>query len=211
VIAATRPVEPALKGDRTEGPAPSGSNALDPSPQAAARSGPPDDGSFARLFAEHAAVVARVLRRMGVPDADLEDVTQEVFVVVYQRWQEFRGDSSLRTWVYGIALRKAMSHRRRKHVRDSLPLREEHLSSVAPGQQRALERGEQRQLLSTLLGKLDDKKREVFVLYELEHVEMQDIARLVDAPLHTCYSRLRAARDELKRQLQRLSHKEGLP
>jgi RNA polymerase sigma-70 factor (ECF subfamily) len=202
-------VEPALKGDRTEGPAPSGSNALDPSPQAAARSGPPDDRSFARLFAEHAAVVARVLRRMGVPDADLEDVTQEVFVVVYQRWQEFRGDSSLRTWVYGIALRKAMSHRRRKHVRDSLPLREEHLSSGAPGQQRALERGEQRQLLSTLLGKLDDKKREVFVLFELEQLSMADVSQVVGCDIKTAYSRLYAARSEVQAAVRRRQLRRG--
>ena len=68
---------------------------------------------LAAIFREHAPYVWRVLRRMGVREADVEDVTQEVFVVVHRRLPEFEGRSAMRTWIYGICLRVASDHRRR--------------------------------------------------------------------------------------------------
>jgi RNA polymerase sigma-70 factor (ECF subfamily) len=175
----------------------------------AAAQAPVDADEFARLFAAEAPRVWRVLRRLGIAQADLEDVCQEVFLVVYQRWHEFRGDSSLRTWIYGIALRKALGHRRRKHVRDSRPLA--HEPSTAPEQQQALESAEQRQLLQRALDRLGDGKREVFVLYELEQLAMREVADALGLPLHTAYARLYAARAELAATLRRLTATGGQP
>lgn len=166
-----------------------------------------DDRTFARIFAEHAQTVLRLLRRMGVGEADLEDVTQEVFVVLHRRYADFRGESSLKTFICGIAVRKAMSHRRRKHVRDEVSLEHHGIPSTAPAQQQRVEQRQRQEQLARLLQALDDKKRAVFVLYELEELPMKEIAALVEAPLHTCYSRLHAARDELKTQLSRLERR----
>jgi len=170
---------------------------------------PVDAGEFARLFAAEAPRVWRVLRRLGIAEADLEDVCQEVFLVVYRRWHEFRGASTLRTWIYGIALRKALGHRRRKHVRDAVPLA--HEPSVAPEQQQALESSEQRRLLQSALDRLGDGKREVFVLYELEQLAMREVANALELPLHTAYARLYAARSELGATLRRLIGPGGRP
>lgn len=171
----------------------------------------PEPEEFARLFTQQAPRVMRALRRLGVREADVDDVCQEVFVVVHRRWQEFRGESTRATWVYGIALRKAMAHRRRKHVRDEVALAEGHLQSVPPQQQRGLEQAQARRTLQSLLERIDDRKREVFVLYELEQLPMKEIAALCEVPLHTAYSRLYAARDELAAHARRMRALEAGP
>jgi RNA polymerase sigma-70 factor, ECF subfamily len=190
----TRPDEPAPLA----GPAPSPG-----APIAAA--------DFARLFAVEAPRVWRALRRLGVRDADLEDVCQEVFVVVHERWAEFRGDSSTHTWIYGIALRKALAYRRSAHARRATSLEPGDEPVIAPDQQRHLERAHARQVLQAALDQLDDGQREVFVLFELEQLAMREVAAALGLPLQTCYSRLYAARLELGAGLQRLAARGGWP
>jgi RNA polymerase sigma-70 factor (ECF subfamily) len=173
---------------------------------------PVDAAAFAQLFASEAPRVWRLLRRLGVLEADLEDLCQEVFLVVYQRWHEFRGDAAASTWVYGIALRKGVGHRRLKRVhaaRTSLP---EHAAPAVPAEQaRALEDADRRRILQAALDKLGEPQRDVFVLYELEELPMREVAALLDVPLHTAYGRLYAAREELAAELRRLSLKGGWP
>ena len=169
----------------------------------------PSTHAFAQLFCEHSATVVRVLRRMGVAEADLEDLAQEVFVVVYRRWADFRGDSSIKTWICGIAARKAMGHRRRRSVRDEIPAGDRPGGPNAGQSDRAFEQLEQRQVLGALLERLDPDKREVFVLYELEEMTMKEVAATVEAPLHTCYSRLHAARDLMRQHMNRLAAQES--
>src|SRR5262245_7483674 len=70
--------------------------------------------SVRQIFDEHARYVWRTLRHLGVADADLEDVCQEVFVTVHRKLPEFEGRSKLRTWLYGICLRVASDYRRRE-------------------------------------------------------------------------------------------------
>src|SRR6188768_4247016 len=68
------------------------------------------------IFDEHARYVIRTLRHLGIQEADVEDVAQEVFVTVHRKLAEFEGRSKLRTWLYGICLRVASDHRRRAYV-----------------------------------------------------------------------------------------------
>jgi RNA polymerase sigma-70 factor, ECF subfamily len=174
---------------------------------AAAAQPPVDADEFARLFAAEAPRVWRVLRRLGVPPADVEDVCQEVFVVIHRRWADFRGESSMRTWIYGIALRKAIGHRRHLYARKARPLGERDEPAVPPEQSDQLERAQARRTLQAALDRLGEGKREVFVLYELEQLSMREVAAALELPLHTAYSRLYAARTELGDALQRLAHK----
>src|SRR4051812_897557 len=116
------------------------------------------------VFDEHAGYLWRTFRHLGIPEADVEDLCQEVFVVVHRKLPEFEGRSSLKTWLYGIALRVASDHRRRAHVRHERPQAEaaEHLEAS-----RALgpdARNEARSELEALLGELDEDKRTVLVL-----------------------------------------------
>jgi RNA polymerase sigma-70 factor, ECF subfamily len=169
----------------------------------------PDPAEFAQLFASEAPRVWRALRRLGVRDADLEDLVQDVFLVVYRRWGDFRGESSLRTWIYGIALRRAFAQRRNRHARGVVDLGHPELPSQAPEQSRELARVELRGALQHALERLREGKREVFVLYELEELPMRDVAALLATPLHTCYARLYAARAELAVALRRAGHEGG--
>jgi RNA polymerase sigma-70 factor (ECF subfamily) len=148
------------------------------------------------VFHEHARYVWRALRHLGIPEADVEDLCQEVFVVVQRKLSEFEGRSELRTWLYGICLRVASDHRRRAHVRHEHPHPDPSeglaTSELGPEAQVAA-----RSALRALLDQLDDDKRDVLVLYELEGLTMKEVAEVVGCPLQTAYSRLHAARDRL--------------
>lgn len=172
-------------------------------PEDEARAEPPAQAvDFAQLFREMAPFAWRALRRLGVRERDAEDVLQEVFLIVHRRLPEFEGRSSLRTWVYGICLRKALDYRRLARVRrevvtDTMPeptarAEQEHRLAM----RRACER------LDAVLDTLDDDKRAVFVLFELEHITMKEIAALTDVPLQTAYFRLYGARKHVRQALE---------
>jgi len=158
---------------------------------------------LATVFREHAPYVWRVLRKLGVSEADAPDLCQEVFVVVHRKLPEFEGRSALTTWLYGICVRTASDHRRRAHVR-----REEVTDTVPEGRESApqpkdLARRQARALLDGALNALDEDKRAVFVLYEIEELPMSEVADAVGCPLQTAYSRLYAAREVVGRHFER--------
>ena len=120
-----------------------------------------------------------------------------LFVAVHRKLPEFEGRSKLRTWLYGICLRVASDHRRRAHVRRERaapdPARD-----LADAEARGPDhRAEARAALERLLSELDDDKREVVVLYEIEGLSMKEVAEVLGCPLQTAYSRLHAARDRM--------------
>jgi RNA polymerase sigma-70 factor (ECF subfamily) len=167
--------------------------------------------AFRALMSEHAPYVWRVLRSLGVAEADLPDVCQETFLVVHRRYEEFEGRSTLRTWICGVALRVASdyrgkAYRRREQPRDTLPELEE-----AAAQHVAVERRQAWQQLDALLAGLGEDQRRVFVLYEVEQLPMKDVAAIVACPLSTAYSRLHAAREVVREALARLRAEEGAP
>jgi len=155
-------------------------------------SGPPE---FNDVFAQNGRFVWRVLARLGVQRRDVPDAGQEVFLVVHRRLQEFDATrSSLQSWLYGICLRVASDYRRRHPNRREASV--EALQQVAavgePESAVATQRAWQR--LAGVLDGIDEAKREVFVLYELEELAMPEVAALVGCPLQTAYSRLHSAR-----------------
>lgn len=157
--------------------------------------------TFDDVYDEHFAFVWRSARALGVPDHAVDDVAQEIFVTVHARLDDFEGRSSLRTWIYGIARNVVRAHRRagRKHDRgapnegpvdpDSLfdPLEKDPENRAA--------RAQAARVLVALLDTLDDDKREVFVLAELEQLTVPEIADMLAEKPNTVYSRLRLARE----------------
>jgi RNA polymerase sigma-70 factor (ECF subfamily) len=117
-----------------------------------------------------------------------------VFVTVHRKLSSFEGRSSLRTWLYGICIRVASEHRRKAYVRHERPASEpapEQASHSGPGPDSSLE---QRLAVQRLLSVLDEDKRSVVVLYEIEGFSMKEVAEIVECPLQTAYSRLHAGR-----------------
>ncbi len=166
------------------------------------------DVTAAALFHEHAAFAWRLLRRLGVADADTDDVCQEVFLTVHRRLPDFEGRSSTRTWVYGICIRVAADYRKRTHSRREVPSPRPPERAVDASQEDDVALREARALLDRVLDGLDDDKRAAFVLYEIEELPLREIASALGCPLQTAYSRLQAARREVEDALHRLRAKE---
>jgi RNA polymerase sigma-70 factor (ECF subfamily) len=148
-----------------------------------------------------------VLRRLGVPESDAKDVCQEVFVTVHAKLDAIQSRGSARAFVYGVALRAAADYRRLARVR------RERLGAEVPEQHdpfshdASLDSARATAYLYEVLSRMADAKRELFVLYELEELSMTEIVEIVGCPPQTAYSRLHAARHEVKQAfLQRELH-----
>jgi RNA polymerase sigma-70 factor (ECF subfamily) len=168
--------------------------------QAAAVSVP----SFAEVFRAYSGFVWRVLLRLGVAESDVEDVAQEVFLGVHRNLHTFEGRCSLRTWVYGICHRRAIDYRRRASARPEVPTDEPPDAGEEATQEEGLDLELVRARLNQLLESLDDEKRAVFVMFEVEGLPMEEVAEVVGCPLQTAYSRLYAARRKVEALAQRM-------
>jgi len=153
---------------------------------------------FRAVFDEYGRYVWRVLRRMGVAEADVPDVAQEVFVILRRKQHHVPSPDKLRGFIYGIAVREASSHRRSARVRHERVTHEPPEQPIDAVQEADVDRARARAVLHAALARLDDAKRAVFVLYELEELDMREVAQAVGCPLQTAYSRLHAARDWVK-------------
>lgn len=150
---------------------------------------------FRALFDAHAAFVWRVLARHGVPQREVDDGCQDVFLVLYRRAGELTAGSNVRTWLYAVAVRVALAMRRRAHHRRE-QLTEVALEEGGPAQPfEALHSRELHQQLMAALASLPRVRREVFVLYELEDMTIAEAAQALGIPENTALYRLHAARD----------------
>jgi len=158
---------------------------------------------FEDVYRESFGFVWRSARRLGVRDAHLDDVVQEVFVVVHRRLADFEGRSSLKTWLFGITLRVVRDHRRSARRRDPGPPVDPDTLRAAGGPAHDAEKAEAVRVLHGLLDQLDDERREVFVMAELEQLPMPEIAEALGINVNTAYARLRIARGEFEQALAR--------
>ncbi|MCB9752025.1 MAG: RNA polymerase sigma factor [Myxococcales bacterium] len=162
---------------------------------------------FARIYRDHHDRVWRCLAALGVPEAALDDAAQDVFVIAYRRITAYDGRAPVRAWLYGIARKVALKHRERafRRARERLRLvdaaRTDEGGAPAPDEQVA--RSEAVSVVESCLERLDEDKRAVFVLSELEGLRAPEVAEALGIKLNTVYSRLRAARALFNRELER--------
>lgn len=148
------------------------------------------------IYRAHVEYVWTTLRRLGVADADLEDVAHDVFVTVHRRHADIDPARPLRPWLFGIALRLASRYRRTLHRRREVG--SDAHADLRDGRrdpQGDLEQRDARRMVFLALDRLNDEQRAVFVLHELEGTPVPAIAAELDVPLNTVYSRLRVARE----------------
>ncbi len=176
-------------------PAPSATSLAEPLPPT------PCPLQFEAVYRQYFASVWRVLRRLGVHPAQLDDAAQDVFVVVHRRLDDFEARGTPRSWLYAIALRVASEYRKRASRRQTQPLVD--VADSARGPSQAYELQESVRLLHLLLAELDDEKRTVFVLSELEQLTAVEIAEVLETNVNTIYSRLRVARRRFEAALHR--------
>lgn len=156
-----------------------------------------------QAFEQHFSMVWRSLRRLGVPQSALDDAAQDVFLVLHRRWGDFRHQSSLRTWIYGILLRVASDHTRRARRERARWSPEEvpELESSAESPDHLYQQREAALLLRLALAQLEDKEREMLVLIDLEERSVVEAAEALGINLNTAYSRLRRARQSFEKAL----------
>lgn len=169
---------------------------------------------FSEIYRENVAFVWRSLRRLGVSERYVDDVCQEVFVIVHRKLATFDASATVRTWLFGIARRVAADHRKLAHVRRETlasPSALDRDPALTADEPDALELRRARGVLDEILDELDDAKRAVFVLFELEEMPMSDVAKAVECPLQTAYSRLAAARKQVESAVMRRQLRGDMP
>jgi RNA polymerase sigma-70 factor, ECF subfamily len=159
-----------------------------------------------RMVNDHHDFIWRLLRRLGVPDADADDATQRVFMIAARRIADV-SDGSERSFLFGTALRVApetLRAARRQPLSidsDLSELRERRDS--APDPEELVARHRARQALDEILLALPLELRTVLVLFELEQMTKTEVAELLDLPVGTAVSRLRRAREQFRAELKR--------
>ena len=172
-------------------------------PPVGPRAQPEATRSFDEIYNRYFPFVWRCLRGMGVGSLSLDDAVQDVFLVVHRQLGGFRGESSVQTWLYGIA-RHVASNQQRRDQRKQAPL--EPLVSEpahpAPGPLERAEEAEAAVFVASFLAGLDDKKRDLFILAVLEEMTIPEVATALAIPLNTAYTRLRSVRADFERALE---------
>lgn len=153
------------------------------------------------LFAEHFALVWRLLRRWGLSEPDADDAAQQVFMIAARKIERIAPDRA-RQFLYGVAVRVARNarrglHRRREVLGDPPDVAHEH------GPEHHAELHNAWALLDELLAELPDDLRRVLVLAEIEQFEVPEIAEFEGIPVGTAASRLRRARASFREVLER--------
>ena len=160
--------------------------------------------SFQELFAAHARYVWLTLRRLGAQDAELEDLTHDVFLQVFRHLDEYDPERPIRPWLFAFALRVASEDRRRNRRRPQIVSDAVEVHDSAPTAIEQLLAHERRALARAALEELELNRRAVFILHELDGCPIPEVAASLAIPLATAYSRLRLAREDFARSTRRL-------
>ncbi|HEY3252917.1 MAG TPA: RNA polymerase sigma factor [Polyangiaceae bacterium] len=163
--------------------------------------GPPLE--FRAIYERWFSEVSRWIRAMGGPEAEREDLVQDVFLVVHRRLPDFDGQN-VAGWLYQIARHRVRDFRRLLWVKHllfgSVPLSES-LSKGGASPADSLETNEKRALLERLLQKLNESERAALVLFEIDGYSGEEIADIQGVPVNTVWARIHKARKKLKASL----------
>jgi RNA polymerase sigma-70 factor (ECF subfamily) len=164
------------------------------------------DVRFRSMVDAHFATVWRTLLHLGIPEASADDGAQQVFLVALRRLDEIRQGGE-RSYLLGIALRVAAEIRRAMRRRREVPMDAallEPLGSAGqqpPDQAAAIDQKRALAMLAGCLDGLSEKLREAFVLFEIEELSAPEVADLLGVPVGTVASRIRLAREQIRKSL----------
>ncbi len=160
-----------------------------------------DPAAFDEIFVRYQSMVFNLALRMSGSREVAADLTQDVFMRVYRHLGRFRGQSSLKTWIYRVALNCCRSRRaRRRPIIQELPEAEalvELQERSATPERAALARDAGRQV-ARALAKLPSPFREAVVLRDIEDLSYQEIAEILGVRIGTVRSRIARGRDKLR-------------
>ena len=163
---------------------------------------------FDSIYRQYFDFVWSSVRRLGVDPPAVDDVVQEIFIVIHSRVHTLERPEALRSWIYGVVRRTVSGHHRSRRMREHSGVAlaaEPDVRTHARTPSDLAEQNDQVKLLYSLLEELDEPKRDVFVMAELDELTVPEIAGILEIPLNTAYSRLRAARQAFEEALARRS------
>jgi RNA polymerase sigma-70 factor, ECF subfamily len=163
---------------------------------------PPLD--FPALYKDHFSYAWKTLRRLGVHERDLADITHDFFIVVLRALPQYDRTRPIKPWLFGIAFRVVSDYRRSPRVSRELLREAPEVPDVDLPADDRLAAAQARALLLRALEELDLDRRAVFVMHDLDGQAVPEIASALAIPLGTAYSRLRLARVDLAAAVKRL-------
>jgi RNA polymerase sigma-70 factor, ECF subfamily len=178
-------------------------------PDAASASAANDLANLRELYAQHSDFVRRAVLRVGGPAIDADDLTHEVFLVALRKWGRLPPETEPRAWLHGVATRAVWAARRKTRWRRRLGLAQAPTELPAPAPDADFERAEARARVYRLVDHMSEKKRSVFLMFEIEGLSGEEIASVVGCPLKTVWTRLFHARREFLAALEREKEREA--
>jgi RNA polymerase sigma-70 factor (ECF subfamily) len=163
-----------------------------------------DPAAFEQLMRRHNRALYRTARSIVKDDSEAEDVLQEAYILAFRGMQNFRGESSMATWLTRIVINEAIARTRRSSKAEIIQLDGEAVMDERNEQpEQALLRGEARRLIEQKIDGLPDAFRTVFVLRALEEMSVEETAACLDIPEATVRTRYFRARGLLREALSR--------
>lgn len=162
-----------------------------------------DRAALEAVFRAHAEGLARLLTRIVGPSIEIEDLLQDTFAAAIGAFRTFRGEASIKTWLYRIAIHVAHGHLRRPRHRREVELPDADAVAREPSASEAPEAREVAARLYAHLDALDATKRIALVLYAIEEHSIDEIAALMGASRAATRSRIFWARRALMKRMRR--------
>jgi RNA polymerase sigma-70 factor (ECF subfamily) len=171
-----------------------------------------EDAAYDELVRVYHAQIFHVAFRMLGDPGDAADVVQEIFLKVFRNISGFKGESTLKTWIFRIAFSEILNRLRwwkRRHRHATVSLDDDHdgngngyhVSDVRPTPEEALEHREQEIAIQGALSKLSGDHRSIVILRDIEGFSYGEIADVLGISIGTVKSRLARARADLKKTL----------
>lgn len=157
------------------------------------------------LYRREVKAIYGFLWKLGAMESEMEDLVHDVFVTAARRWSSYDARRPARPWLLGIAYRVYSDVRHARRPSGELPELVDH----APGPDESVAQQQARRILRGALATLPEERRTAFVLHELEGLSVNEVTALMEAPLPTTYSRLKLAREEVARAVERFRREEA--
>lgn len=159
---------------------------------------PPSQQEFAEAYRDHLGWMMHAVRRLGVAPTDLEDVAHDVFSTAWKKYDAYTPDRPLRPWLFGIAVRIVSNRKASRAGREELRAELDDRAGSAHRPDELLEGEVTRRHVLRALDALPLDQRALFVGHDIEHTAITELARELEVPLNTAYSRLRLARQRFQ-------------
>ncbi len=157
------------------------------------------------LYRTEVGAIYAFLWRLGVREADMEDLVHDVFITAARRWSSYEPSRPARPWLFGIAFRVASDARRKARPTGEMP----EVEDSSPGPDETVAQVQARKVLQRALATLPAERRTAFVLHELEGLSVNEVSEVMECPAPTTYSRLKLAREEVEQAVERFRRTEA--